>query len=196
MEGRGHGPRGWGDAAMLWIDDLLYAFTEWLRTTPLVNLALWIADQPLSQTMGSKFLTIPLLQTIHILSIATAFSAVLMVNLRVLGLVGAGQTMLQTTRRYAPWIWGALAALVATGIGLVIAEPVRELINPIFWIKMGLIVAVVLVSIGFQAGLRRSFADRNQFSAGSAAARAGAIGLILLWCAVIFAGRWIAYAPT
>jgi uncharacterized membrane protein len=181
---------------MLWIDDLLYAFTEWLRTTPLVNLALWIADQPLSQSMGSKFLTIPLLQTIHILSIATAFSAVLMVNLRVLGLVGAGQTMLQTTRRYAPWIWGALAALVATGIGLVIAEPVRELINPIFWIKMGLIVAVVLLSIGFQTTLRRSFANRDQLSVGTTAARVGAIGLILLWCAVIFAGRWIAYAPT
>ena len=181
---------------MLWLSNLLYAFTEWLRTTPLVNLALWISDQPLSQQMGSKFLTIPLLQTVHILAIATAFSAVLMTNLRVLGLAGAGQTLAQTSRRYSPWIWGAFAALVATGVGLIIAEPVRELINPIFWIKMGMIAAVILVSIGFQAMLRRDAGRRDQPSGATSAARVGAIGLILLWCAVIFAGRWIAYAPT
>src|SRR6188768_2479345 len=108
------------------ISDLLFAFTEWLRTTPLVNLSLWISDQPLSQAMGTDFLTIPLLQTVHILSIATAFAAVLMVNLRVLGFAGSGQTMAQTTQRYSPWIWGALVVLLVTGTGLIVAEPVRE----------------------------------------------------------------------
>ncbi len=30
--------------------------------------------------------------------------------------------------------------LIVTGLGMITAEPVRELINPIFWIKMGLFV--------------------------------------------------------
>ena len=177
---------------MLWISDLLYAFTEWLRTTPLVNLALWIADQPLSQAMGSKFLTIPLLQTVHILSIATAFSAVLMVNLRVLGLVGAGQTMVQTSRRYLPWIWGAFAALVATGIGLVIAEPVRELINPIFWIKMVLVIGAIFVSLAFHGRVVRRLAGGGVVSSGT---KFTALFIIVLWCLIMLCGRWIAYAP-
>jgi hypothetical protein len=179
---------------MPWMDDQLYAFAEWLRTTPLVDLSLWISNRPLSMTMGEKFLTIPLLQTIHILAIATAFVSVLMMNLRVLGVSGAGMTIAETRRRYVPWVWGALLTLVATGLALVVAEPVRELINPIFWVKMIMIVALVLLSVGFQAGLRATTAGRDLQPAGTFI-RIAAAGLILLWCLVIVAGRWIAYAP-
>ena len=178
------------------ISDQLYSLTEWLRTTPVVDLALWVSRQPLSLVMGTKFLTIPLLQTIHIVSIATAFGAVLMMNLRVLGVAGAGRPLSWSTRRYVPWVWGALLALLLTGSGLVIAEPVRELVNPIFWIKMTLIVALILLSLGFQAALGR-FGERwEDISGGPVAARIGAVSLLLLWCGVIVAGRWIAYAPT
>lgn len=179
---------------MAGISDLLYSLTEWLRTTPIDNFALWISSKPLSQAMGSKFLTIPLLQTTHILAIATAFAAVLMMNLKVLGVVGADQTIAQTSRRYTPWIWGALLVLIATGSGLIVAEPVRELINSLFWIKMSMIVVLVLLSIGFQAVLRRNAV--NGVGDGLSVAKLGAVGLILLWCAVIVAGRWIAYAPS
>jgi hypothetical protein len=176
------------------MDDQLYALAEWLRTTPLVEFSLWISNRPLSMVMGSKFLTIPLLQTIHILAIATAFGSVLMMNLRVLGVSGTNLTLRETTQRYQPWVWAALLTLVATGVGLIIAEPVRELINPIFWVKMTMLVALVLLSIAFQAGLRVTMAGQDMRPAGPVI-RIGAIGLILLWCAVIVAGRWIAYAP-
>ncbi|WP_404712551.1 DUF6644 family protein [Sphingomonas sp. MMS24-J13] len=178
------------------IDDLLYSLTEWLRTTPLPEFSLWIADQPLSKAMGNRFLTIPLLQTTHIIAIATAFSAVLMTNLRILGWSGAGQTMAQTNHRYRPWIVGALLTLIATGLGLIVAEPVRELINPIFWIKMVMIAGLILVSLAFGAIVHRQINQTDPGAIGSTTARVGAIALLLLWCLVIIAGRWIAYAPT
>lgn len=178
------------------IDDLLYSMTEWLRTTPLPGLSLWIADQPLSRTMGTHFLTIPLLQTTHIIAIATAFTAVQMTNLRILGWAGAGQTLAQTNRRYRPWIWGALLVLITTGLGLIVAEPVRELINPIFWIKMVLVVGLILLSLAFGALVHRQISQTDAGATGHGAARVGAVALLLLWCLVIIAGRWIAYAPT
>jgi len=175
--------------------DLLYALTEWLRTTPLVELSLWISNQPLSLMIQNHFWVIPTIQTTHILAIAAAFGSVLMINLRILGLTGGSGTMTQTVARFVPWVWWALLTLVVTGIFMIVGEPVRELINPVFWIKMVLVVVTILVSIWFQARVRRKMADWETKRDGRIAMRAGAAAIILLWCTVMVAGRWIAYAP-
>ena len=52
--------------------DLLYHFTEWLRTTQLVELTLWLSDTSASLWLQTHFWAIPILQCIHILSIAAA----------------------------------------------------------------------------------------------------------------------------
>jgi hypothetical protein len=177
------------------IGDLLYELTEWLRTTPLVELSLWITETRLSLMIQNNFWAIPIIQTVHILAIAATFGSVLMMNLRILGLAGSGRTMTQTVRRYLPWIWWGLLLLVITGILMIIGEPVRELINPIFWIKMVLVVSGVLLSLWFQRAVHRNMAEWEASSGGRRAIRAGAATLILLWCTIMVAGRWIAYAP-
>jgi len=177
------------------ISDTLFAFTEWLRTTPLVDLALWISNTPLCLWIGSHFWAIPIIQTTHILAIASAFGAVLMINMRILGLSGGTRTMSQTVRRYMPWIWWALLVLIVSGIGMIIGEPVRELVNPIFWIKMALVVVVILASLWFQLSVSRNMATWETTHDGRVAVRVAAVAVILLWCAVMFGGRWIAYAP-
>lgn len=176
------------------ISDLLYAFTEWLRTTQLVEFALWISNQSLSLWIGTHFWAIPIMQTLHIFAIAASFSSVLMINLRILGVTGLNRTMNQVVHRYLPWIWWSLAVLIITGIGMIIGEPTRELINPIFWIKMGLVIVAILLSIWFQTKAGRNEAAWN-VKGGAVGLRAGAVGIILLWCAVMAGGRWIAYAP-
>jgi magnesium-transporting ATPase (P-type) len=176
------------------ITDLLYAFTEWLRTTSLVEFSLWISNLPISLWIGTNFFVIPIMQCLHILAIAASFSSVLMINLRILGLTGTNRTMNQVVRRYLPWIWWSLAVLILTGIGMIVGEPIRELINPIFWIKMVLVIAVILLSIWFQAKANRHSPSWN-VKGGAIGMRAGAVGIILLWCAVMAGGRWIAYAP-
>jgi hypothetical protein len=177
------------------IGDLLYAFTEWLRGTQLTELSLGISNTSLSAWIGSHFWAIPIIQTLHILAIAAAFGSVLMINLRILGVTGGTRTLTDTARRYLPWIWWALAVLVLTGIGMVIGEPVRELINPVFWIKMGLIVFMILVSVAFQASVRARIASWEVSHDGRVAVRFGAAAIIVLWCMIMVAGRWIAYAP-
>ena len=172
------------------IGDLLYHFTEWLRTTQMTEFSLWISNTSLSLWIGAHFWAIPILQVIHILAISSAFGSVLMINLRILGLTGGTRTMTQTVRRFLPWTWWALLVLIATGIGMIIGEPVRELVNPVFWVKMGLVIAMV-----FQATVRRNIATWEVTHDGRVAVRFGAVFIILLWCAIMVAGRWIAYAP-
>ena len=172
--------------------DLLFEFTEWLRSTQLTEFSLWIGETPLSLWLQTNFWAIPIIQVIHILSIASGFGAVLMVTLRLFELAGTDRTIAETERRYIRWIWFALVFLVLSGLGLIIAEPIRELINPIFWIKVGLIVAVIVVSLLFHGRVMRRLAAGGVVTGGI---RTASVFIIILWCATMLAGRWIAYAP-
>lgn len=172
--------------------DLLYQFTEWLRTTQLVELTLWLSETSLSLWLQTHFWAIPILQCIHILAIAAAFGAILMVNLRIFRLAGTDRTMAETERRYIRWIWWSLAVLILSGTGLVISEPIRDLINPVFWIKMGGVVIAILASLWFHGRVMR------RLSAGGEAGpviKTAALLIIILWCLIMLGGRWIAYAP-
>ena len=171
--------------------DLLYNFTEWLRTTQLVELALWISDTGASMWIVTHFWAIPIIQVIHILAIAASFASVLMINARMLGIAGSA-TMAETANRYIRVLWWALVVLVLSGIGMIIGEPVRELINPIFWIKMGLVAFGILVVIWFHKGVLKHVAAGRDIVATD---KATAVFLIILWCVIMLCGRWIAYAP-
>jgi hypothetical protein len=172
--------------------DLLFEFTEWLRSTQLTELSLAIGETPFSLWLQTNFWAIPIIQVIHILSIAAGFGAVLMITLRLFQRAGTDRTIAETERRYVRWIWGALVFLILSGLGLIIAEPIRELINPIFWIKVGLIVTVVVVSLAFHGRVMRRLATGGAVTGGI---KLSSFLIIILWCATMLAGRWIAYAP-
>lgn len=168
--------------------DLLFNFAEWLRTTPLQGLSDSIDGTVINQAIVSNFWVIPLLQTVHILALAAAFGALLMTMLRIQGWAGAGMTMAETSRRYLPWLRWGMVALLASGLCLILGEPARELLNPIFWIKMALVVALVAIAVVF----RKRVLQANTIDG---AAKAGSLLLIVLWCVIVLCGRWIAYAP-
>ena len=172
--------------------DLLYAFTEWLRTTWVTEASLAISDWKASVWLDTHFWAIPIMQVLHILSISAAFGSILMINLRIFRLAGTERTFGETERRYVRWIWWALVMLVITGIGMTIAEPVRELVNPVFWIKMPLVVVAILVSLWFHhLSMRRLVAG----GAPGPVMKTGALLIIILWMVIMLCGRWIAYAP-
>ncbi|MXO58914.1 hypothetical protein GRI89_05100 [Altererythrobacter salegens] len=174
------------------MSDLLFNFTEWLRTTFLVDFSLWISDTSLSMWLVTHFWAIPIMQVVHILSIAAAFGAILMINLRIFGMAGMDRTFAETERRYTRWIWWALLTLVISGLGMITAEPIRELINPIFWIKMILVIVAILTSLWFHRGVMTKLSTGGAITSGT---KGGAVFIIILWCVIMLCGRWIAYAP-
>jgi len=172
--------------------DLLYSFTEYLRGTWVNGASLAISDWKLSLWLDTHFWAIPIMQVIHILSISAAFGAILMMNLRIYNLAGMDRTFAETERRYVRWVWWSLLFLLLSGIGMTIAEPVRELVNPVFWIKMPLVVVAALASLWFHGRVLRRLA------AGGVAGpviKSAAFFIIVLWCVIMLCGRWIAYAP-
>src|SRR4051812_42226636 len=96
--------------------DFFYNLTLWLRTQPIADFALRMSEAPLTVWITTHFWAIPILQCVHILSIAIAFGSVLMMNARIWGLNGEGRTVAQTTNRYMPWMWWSLIFVIASGV--------------------------------------------------------------------------------
>lgn len=149
----------------------------------------WIYGTALSSAIRDNSWVVPLVQSIHIIAIAVVVSCALVTELRIVGVVAPDASMEVVAQRYLPWMWRALVVLLVTGLAMIIGEPERTLGNAIFWIKMALVSAGVLASLGLRRPLLRPGSANDR-----APARASAWALLALWVAVIFCGRWIAYS--
>lgn len=147
------------------------------------HFAQWLQSTPLSIAIQSTTWLIPLLQSIHIVMIGVVFVSVLLLVLRVLGVARADELPAAVWARFAPWLRRGVTVLALTGLVLIISEPVREFTSVSFWLKMLLLAAGLASIAGLGASLRRN----------AAASRGLAVFTLLLWMAVIFLGRAIAY---
>jgi hypothetical protein len=157
---------------------MIQAFCDWLSNT-------W-----LSLRIQDDFWVIPTVQTVHILAIAVVMASVTMVDLRLLGVAGRRQSLPEVTHRYLPWVWYSIVVLLCSGALLIIGEPGRELLSPVFWLKMSLLACVLLITAAFQyrVNLGAEFWERRR-----AMARLTAVISLVLWIGILAAGRWIAY---
>ena len=183
---------------MAGIGDTVFQMTEWLRTTPLVDFALWLGNQAASEWVQSHSIMVPLLQMFHLVAIAMGFGSVLLFNLRLLGGKGVGQTVAQAKHRYMPWMWWSLLVLILSGLGMILGDPVRLLVNPVFWIKIILFIVMILLSVlhlSVVTGKIRAMPAWDGARVGSPAIRTSAYAVIVLWFFIMAGGRLMAYAP-
>jgi hypothetical protein len=163
------------------IDAALSEFSKWLAATPLSHII---------QTTGW---IIPTLQIIHILSVAVIFSSAALVDLRLWRLLNRDVPLPEVAQRFLPAIWPVLLILLVTGSLLIVGEPRRSLLNSTFYLKMALLAVAIMLTAGLQWSLVSSPGfwenDQGRRMAGQFAATVS----ILVWCGILFAGRWIAY---
>jgi len=157
------------------------------------GLSKWLAATEVSHAIQTAGWIIPTLQTVHILSVAVVFSSAILVDLRIWRLFERDLPLSDVTRRFLPAIWPALLILLITGSLLIVGEPRRSLLNSTFYLKMALLAFAIMLTAGLQRAVSSSpdFWDRNLTR--RMAGRFAATVSILVWCGILFAGRWIAY---
>jgi hypothetical protein len=156
--------------------------------------ALWLSTTPPSVFLQEhNTWAIPTIQSIHIVGIAMVMGSVLMIDLRILGWAGMDQTLRQTTNRFGPWLTGSLWLLLATGLLMVVGEPVRELVTFSFWLKMALVALGTVVAAVFMRTLRRHEAQWEDALVRRRSVKGLAILTFAVWAFVIVLGRLIAY---
>jgi hypothetical protein len=162
----------------------------------LQELSDWLAHSQLNTlfsdtTRLETWLIIPLSQSIHILGIAMVMTAVGMLNLQLLGFRVSRHTFADQTARWMPWIWAGMAILLLTGLVQTIAEPIREIMNYTFRIKMIMLAIVLAIAIAYRRQVKK---DANYWSGErQKLARALASLSLVLWLGIVAAGRLVAY---
>jgi hypothetical protein len=118
----------------------------------MADLAQWLTTLPLSQVLRRMAWLFPLLQTVHILSIAMMLSSVIMISLRLWG-VSRAQAIAALGHRYIPWIWTSLVVVTVTGIVLIVGNP-RSLRDPALQVKLWLMVPAIATTLVLAVALR------------------------------------------
>jgi hypothetical protein len=146
----------------------------------------WLSATAPSQAIQASTWAIPTIQTVHIVALALVFTLGIMLSLRFAGFGFSAEPLPQLAARSAKRIWLLLLVLFLTGALLVTAEPGRTITNPVFYWKMGLLAAVIVVTMWLAWSARRT-------EKATALQVAVSVLAVLLWIGIIFAGRLIAY---
>jgi len=138
----------------------------------------------LAQAIRTSVWAFPLLEIVHIAALAAMFGSVLMVELRVFGLARA--LPLPALGRLGAAVGvSALVVIVASGSLMFLTDAAGYAGNRAFVVKLVLIAAAATNMVAFHARGSLQRTDR--------VAKLQAAVSLLLWLAVIAAGRLIAY---
>ena len=134
----------------------------------------------------------PVVETIHIFGFAILVGAVVMFDLRVLG-VSKRISVRLLARHLLPWSLAALLLIVPTGTLMFSSEAIELAGNRAFIIKMTLLSLALANAVAFHVGSFRSAELWDQDTTAPPGARVHALTSILIWAGVITCGRMIAY---
>ena len=149
----------------------------------------WLSSTPFSQAIQVTSWAIPAIQTVHIIALAALFACALVLALRFAGRGFTVEPLSRIAARYGKAIWVLLLVLLVSGGLLIVAEPGRTITNPVFYLKMGMLAAVAVLTL-WLSGVARRDAPPAPLQMIAAALT------MVLWTAIMFAGRFIAYVES
>ncbi len=149
----------------------------------------WFEYTTLGVVVRESIWLFPMIEAIHLLGLCLLGGAVLVVDLRMLGLGLRRQTISELAAQLRPWLIGAVALLLVTGVLLFVSEAVKCYYSQSFKVKM----ITLPIALLFTFTVRAKFAAAGGMDA-SMQTRMIAITSMLLWLIVAAAGRWIGFS--
>jgi hypothetical protein len=147
----------------------------------------WIDDSSVSLALRNSRVAVPIVETIHLLAIALAAGAIMVIDLSILGVGIRRQAVPKIARELAPFTWIGLGVALVTGLLLFWSEAAKISCKPVFWVKMGLLAATFV----FHLTVHRQATILDPLMAPGRARLTAAVSLTL-WFAVAFGGKAVA----
>jgi len=148
----------------IWLESS--AFSVWMRESP-------------------SMFAFPGILAAHTVGLAFIAGLSAALDLRLLG-VARGIPPAAFTR-FLPYMWFGLWVNIVSGAAVFMAYPTKALTNPVFWLKLGLIAAALVM---LRPILRWARGNSNETTATT---RLLAAASLAAWAAAIAAGRLLAY---
>ena len=153
----------------------------------------WLADTSWSVDLHESQYAYPLIESIHVWTMAVFFGSVVMFDLRLLGVALRKVPASEVVDRLLPLTIAAFVIMVISGLLLFYAIPLRSYQSIFFRFKMLLMLLAGLNVWLFHSRVYPKVATWDVEGVPPRRARvAGAVSLVL-WIGIIFSGRMIAY---
>jgi hypothetical protein len=131
----------------------------------------------------------PIVATIHLMGLALIGGAVLVVDLRLLGLALQGQSVAALAHDAERWLFRGLAVMITTGILLFMCFATKYYYLTFFWVKM----AALLLVVVFTYSVRRRTIIASDATVSPMRGKVVAVVSLLLWTTVAVGGRYIGF---
>lgn len=156
------------------------SFLLWLEQT---GLSVWIRETP-------SLWAFPFILFLHTLGLGVVAGISVAMNVWLLGF--ADRYPMAPMKPFFPVVWLGFAVNLVSGILLLVAYPTKALTDPVFYLKMLLI---VLALVQLQWVRRKVFvdADPSRPLASTRPLRAFSVVAIVSWAGAVLTGRLLAY---
>jgi hypothetical protein len=152
----------------------------------------WLANTEWSIALHESQYAYSLVESVHVWTLCLFVGFAVMLDLRLVGAMFRDVPVSQVARRLLPWTVAGFAVMVISGLALFYAIPLRTYHNVFFRLKVALLVLAGLNAFVFHHGIYSRVAHWDLTVPPRPARMAGICSLVL-WAAIVFSGRLIAY---
>ena len=150
----------------------------------------WCEQSGIGNAIRQSSWLFPVIEAIHLLGLGVIGGAVLVVDLRLLGLGLRRQSTAELARDAQPWLIGSLLLMMTTGGLLFLSEAIKLYYHEAFWFKM----ASLILAIVFTFTIQRKVILEGETRMRPVWSKVVALVSILLWSGVGIGGRWIGFS--
>jgi putative flippase GtrA len=150
----------------------------------------WCEASSVGDAIRQSLWAFAVIESIHLLGLAAIGGAVLVVDLRMLGLGLRQQPIAEVARSAHPWFVGSLAVMLVTGVALFLSEAVKCYYSTPFWVK----ISSLTLAIIFSFTIRRTITLADESRIRPIWYKVVALVSLALWFGVGAGGRWIGFS--
>jgi hypothetical protein len=158
--------------------------------TPAYSFFHWLTETYIGQQMQGNAYLFPTVEALHIMGSVALVASTSILSLRLAGLFLTEIPVSKIARQFLPWAWLGFGVQVVTGTLLFMSEATLAYANAIFQVKMALIVLAGINALIFHQTVYRRVKTWD-VSALPFSAKFAGYASIVLWFAVVAAGRWL-----
>ena len=150
----------------------------------------WCEQSGIGEAIRRSAWLFPVIEAIHLLGLGVIGGAVLVVDMRLLGLGLRRHSVAQLTRDAQPWLVGSLVLMIITGTLLFLSEAIKCYYHAAFWFKM----TSLFLAIVFTFTVQRKVAATDETRRNPLWGKVVALVSVMLWSGVGIGGRWIGFS--
>ena len=148
----------------------------------------WCESTALSRMVRESLWMFPVIEAIHLVGLCLLGGALLVVDFRLIGWGLRTSSISEIRRQARPWMLGAVAVMLSTGVLLFLSEAIKCYYSAAFWVKIGTIPFALLFTLAVRERFARTATYTSAYSQWVGAAD------LLLWFIVAAGGRWIGFS--